>query len=186
MPLRVREQFKETHVIDLPEYDYTSAGWYFITICAHNRECVFGDVVDGKMILNDYGKIIEEEWLRTSKIRPNVDLDKYIIMPNHIHGIITVVDRRGTLQRAPTTTREQFGKPISNSIPTIIRLFKSTTTKQINEIRQTSGKELWQRNYYEHIIRDERELNKVREYIMYNPLKWEEDKENPKNIQVVG
>jgi len=101
------------------------------------------------MVLNQFGE----------DIRKNLMLDEFIAMPNHMHGIIIIVDGRGTLQRAPTF--EQFGKPVSNSIPTIIRLFKSTTTKQINELSKTPGIPLWQRNYYEHIIRNENELNKI-------------------------
>ena len=87
------------------------------------------------------------------------------------------------MQRAPT--KEQFGKPVSNSIPTIVRLFKSTATKQINEIRNTPGFPVWQRNYYEHIIRNEDELNRIREYIINNPLQWPEDENNPANISKV-
>ncbi len=159
--------------IRLRHYDYSSVGAYFITICAYNRECWFGEIVNGKMRLNEYGAIIHEEWIKTGQIRCNITLDEWIIMPNHVHGII-IINCRGTLQRAPT--KEQFGKPISNSIPTIIRLFKSTTTKQINQIRKTPGIPVWQRNFYEHIIRDENSINEIREYIRYNPMRWEEDK----------
>jgi len=150
---------------------------YFVTIVTHQRQCLFGAIVDGAMRLNEFGEIVCDEWLKTEIIRPRVQLDVFVIMPNHIHGIIIVNDVdgccRGTLQRAPTI--EQFGKPTSDSIPTIIRLFKSATTKRINEYRNTPAVSVWQRNYYEHIIRNEIELNEIREYILYNPLNWETD-----------
>lgn len=163
--------------IRLKGYDYSKAGWYFVTICTHNREPLLGNVVDGDMVLNELGKIVTSEWLITGKIRTNIDLDKFVVMPNHIHGIIVIVNdelRRGTKHRAPTM--ERFGKPTSNTIPTVIRGFKSAVTKKINIIRQSSGTPVWQHNYYEHIIRNEPELNRIRQYIMENPLKWQGDK----------
>jgi len=163
--------------IRLKEYNYCQPGAYFVTVCAHHQECAFGDVIDGNMHLNECGQLVGREWLKTFDIRKNLLLDQYIVMPNHFHGIIVMTAGRGTLQRAPAL--EQFGKPVSNSLPTIIRLFKSTTTKQINEWRKTPGMCLWQRNYYEHIIRNEDELNRVREYVANNPLQWEFDTENP-------
>ncbi len=160
--------------IRLNDYDYSQAGAYFLTICTWNREHLFGEIDSGNMSLNEYGEIVKQEWLRTGIIRANVRTDYFIIMLNHFHGILMVSDdRRGTLQRAPTP--EQFGKPVSNSIPTIVRLFKSTTTKQINQTRNSLGRAVWQRNYYEHIVRSEPELNKIREYIVNNPLNWETD-----------
>jgi REP element-mobilizing transposase RayT len=98
-------------------------------------------------------------------------LDVFIVMPNHVHGIVIIVNNgRGTARRAPTM--EQFGKPVAN-------LFKPAVTKRINEIRATTGTPVWQRNYYEHIIRKEESLNRIREYTLTNPLRWHLDKENP-------
>lgn len=169
--------------IRLIKYDYSQAGGYFITICTHNCKNIFGKVVDGVMISNEYGNIVESEWIKTAKIRRNVLLDEYVIMPNHMHVIIMIIDDgRGTLQRAPTV--EQFGKPVSNSIPTIIRLFKSTTTKQVNQIRNTPTFPVWQRNYYEHVIRNEEKLYKIRQYIQNNPLSWHLDRENPERVGI--
>ncbi len=166
--------------IRLKGYDYSQAGAYFVTICTQNRACLFGEVVDGQMRVNELGEIVREEWLRTGQIRPNVELDAFVVMPNHIHGIIVLrgYDRRGTLQRAPTTV-ERFGKPTSNTIPTIVRLFKSATTKRINHLRGTPGARVWQRNYYERIIRNDDELRRIREYIANNPLQWALDRDNP-------
>jgi len=156
--------------IRLKNYDYASSGAYFVTIVTHGRQCLFGAIVDGQMRLNEFGEIVCDEWLKTEIIRPRVQLDVFVIMPNHIHGIIIVNDVdgccRGTLQRAPTI--EQFGKPTSDSIPTIIRLFKSATTKRINEYRNTPAVSVWQRNYYEHIIRNETEWQRIRQYIANN------------------
>jgi REP element-mobilizing transposase RayT len=175
--------------IRLKNYDYASPGAYFVTIVTHRRQCLFGNVMDGQMRLNEFGEIVRDEWLKTETIRPRVQLDEYVIMPNHVHGIIIINDdnRRGTLQRAPTImqrvptimqrtpTIEQFGKPTSDSIPTIIRLLKSATTKRINEYRNTPAVPVWQRNYYEHIIRNETELQQIRQYIANNPINWEND-----------
>ncbi len=182
--------------IRLPGYDYSRPGAYFITIVTHNRQCLFGNIVDGKMILNEYGELAQNEWLKTGVIRPNIVIDAFVVMPNHLHGILIIMDNgcgfggiggRGTLQRASTT--EQFGKPTKNSIPTIVRLFKSTTTKQINQLRvetrcnvsphvSTPIQPLWQHNYYEHIIRNDTELTRIRQYIINNPKRWEKDNLN--------
>ena len=136
--------------VRLPGYDYSQPGAYYITIVAYNRECLFGNVVDGKMMLNEFGELVKNEWLKTGVIRPNIDVDSFIVMPNHLHGILIITDndnqRRDASQRVSTRMNEQFGKPTHNSIPTIVRLFKSTTTKQINQIRQTPMQPLWQRN----------------------------------------
>ena len=169
--------------IRLPGYDYSQPGAYFITIVTHNRQCLFGNIVDGKMILNEYGELVKNEWLKTGVIRPNIIIDAFVVMPNHLHGILIITDNYdcgGTLQRASTTkTTEQFGKPTKNSIPTIVRLFKSTTTKQINQLRvSTPMQPLWQRNYFEHVIRDDNELTRIHQYIINNPNRWEEDNLN--------
>ena len=179
--------------IRLRGYDYAQAGAYFVTIVTRGRECLFGRVADGQMRLNDAGRIAQDEWLRSAVIRPRVTLDAFVVMPNHIHGIIVLSDDgRGTLQRAPTDgaltdggppdrspTVERFGKPTSDSIPTIVRLFKSATTKRINEVRATPGVPVWQRNYYEHIVRDCGSMNRIRRYIVDNPAQWVHDDENP-------
>ena len=184
--------------IRLKGYDYTQPGAYFITLCTQHRACLFGEVVDGRMVLNDAGRIVREEWFRTANLRPYVVLhdDEFVVMPNHVHGIIWIVDegdeagphvvgsRRRVVgsrrRRDPTTTTtEQFGKPVPGSIPTIVRAFKSAVTRRINEYRGTPGMPVWQRNYYEHIIRDERSLHRIRRYIADNPARWARDRNNP-------
>lgn len=165
--------------IRLQGYDYTQPGKYFITICTQGHVCLFGDVVNGEMRLNGCGRIARDEWLKTADLRQRVQLDAFIVMPNHIHGIIVLTDdgRRETLFRTPTT--EQFGKPTSDSIPTIVRLFKSSVTTRINKLLGTPGTSVWQRNYYEHIVRDDGSLNRIRQYIENNPARWSTDRNNP-------
>ena len=167
--------------IRLPGYDYAAAGAYFITICTQGRECLFGRVVDGEMRVNALGEIVRAEWEITKRLRAEIELGPYAVMPNHFHAIIWMIDdpRRGTARRAPTAHRapavEQFGKPVAGSIPTIVRAFKSAVTRQINLVRQTPGAAVWQRNYYEHIIRDEPSYEKIAAYILNNPRQWEAD-----------
>jgi REP element-mobilizing transposase RayT len=169
------------HSVRLSDYDYSQAGAYFVTICTHNKESIFGDVVNGEMQLNEYGRLVEAEWIKTADIRDNIELDTFVIMPNHFHGILTIVVDYcgGTVQRAPKL--ERFGKPTSGSLPTIVRYFKSAVTRRINELRGTPYVPIWQRNYYEHVIRNENDLDEIREYIVNNPAKWDLDSENPNN-----
>jgi REP element-mobilizing transposase RayT len=166
--------------VRLQGYDYSRAGAYFITICTRNRTCLFGAINYEKMVLNDAGQIVVDEWMKTAEIRRQIKIDEFVVMPNHFHGIVWVRDAngRGTARRAPTTM-EQFGKPVSGSIPTIVRSFKSAVTKRINELRRTPGAKLWQRGFYEHIIRNEPELNRIRQYIMDNTIKWSLDGNYP-------
>jgi putative transposase len=181
--------------IRLPGYDYSRSGGYFVTICTHNRDYLFGEIKNGEMRLHEFGEIVAMEWAQTPSIRPRIALDVFCVMPNHFHGIIVIKNElcdmgvfscRGTLQRAPTVQfppkMEHFGKPTSDTIPTIVRLFKSSTTKRINTKRETSGSPVWQRNYYEHVIRDDDELNRIREYVGANPANWDRDEENPERI----
>jgi REP element-mobilizing transposase RayT len=163
--------------IRLPVYDYTSSGAYFITICTHNRQNLFGEIVDGEMILNEYGEIVRDEWLNTGNIRSNIIIDEFVVMPNHVHGILIIGDNRwGVWPYAPTNNGQiQSFKSPSKTIGSIVCGFKSTITKKINQIRNTPTNPIWQRNYYEHIIRNDDELNHIREYIINNPLQWELD-----------
>jgi putative transposase len=149
--------------IRLGGYDYSQAGAYFITICTHDRSSIFGEIIDGEMINNDLGNIVRSRWGKLSKHYQNVELDASIVMPNHLHGIIVL---HGTLP--------EFAMPISE----IIRGFKTFSARQINKIRDRKGIPVWQRNYYERIIRTENELNNVRNYIINNPVNWDTDTNN--------
>jgi putative transposase len=127
------------------------------------------------MILNKFGKIADECWRAIPEHFPYLQLGAYVIMPNHVHGIIVIRDGRGTIYRAPTI--EQFGKPTMGSLPTIVRTYKAAVTRRIG--RELSATGIWQRNYYEHIIRDETDLQKKTDYIEANPMLWNDDDENP-------
>jgi putative transposase len=169
--------------IRLPGYDYTLPGAYFITICTNEKRCLFGEVIEGDMRLNAYGQIVQEEWLKTGTLRPNIELDVFSIMPNHVHGIIVLHDNRRVIARYDSTEHRPsyLGHLPPSSLPSITRAFKSAVTRRINEIRNILGLAIWQRGYYEHIIRNEVDLNATREYIQNNPGKWADDEENPGN-----
>jgi len=160
--------------IRLKEFDYSNPWWYYVTICTHTRNNLFGKVINAQMRLNEFGNIVEEEWLKTKVIRKNVDLDYYVVMPNHFHGIL-IINSRDTARCVPTNENRKFGEMIPGSLPVIIRSFKSAVTKRINELRKKTDSTVWQKNYYEHIIRNEKDLFFTRRYIELNPLKWELD-----------
>ena len=167
--------------IRLHGYDYTQAGAYFVTVTTRDKQCLFGDVVEEEIRLSEFGKVVWKSWHEIPEHLSGVRMDEFVVMPNHVHGILLIPDnRRGTACRAPTP--ERFGRPVSGSLPTIVRSFKSVSTKRINRIRSTPGTPVWQRNYYERVIRSEAELDRVRQYIVYNPAKWPEDAENPQTV----
>ena len=176
--MEINPEKRRRRSIRLPDYDYAQPGGYFVTICTHERAFLFGVVVDGEMRLGPVGTIVEECWLAIPDHFPSVALDEFTIMPNHIHGIL-FMSSGGTACRAPTV--ERFGEPRSGSLPTVMRSFKSAVTSRINQMRSTPGLPVWQRNYYDQVIRDENSLHRIREYIVGNSAKWEEDPENPNN-----
>ena len=136
---------------------------------------MFGNVVNGAMVLNATGQVVADEWLKSADIRNEIELDEFVVMPNHLHAVVFIVaDRRGDRPVAPTKPG-----PRPQSIASLMAGFKSAATKRVNAMRQTPGLKLWQRNYYEHVIRNENGLNRIREYIVNNPLQWELDPENP-------
>ncbi len=158
--------------IRLKEFDYSQPGAYFITVCTNGRQCMFGDIVDEEMILNDAGAIVRKVWEEIPRRFSAAKLGEFVIMPNHLHGIIVIV---GAVLAPPT-------EGAASSAPTlaeIIRAFKSLSGRQVNRLLSRKGKSLWQRNYYEHVIRNETELDRVRRYIVENPIKWDIDPENP-------
>ena len=247
--------------IRLRGYDYSQAGAYYVTIVSSSREYLFGEVVEDRMVLNRFGQIAKTQWERLPRRFRHVELGEFVVMPNHIHGIIYIVDGRDTpdhgggivdgrgsghvgallmvgarrtmmgallmvgtrrimmgallmvgarrtmmgallmvgarredfgiigletLRRAPTgdlSTRhaptEQFGKPIPGSLPTIIRSYKSAVALRVNLSRQTRDTPVWQRNYYEHIIRNQADYERIAGYILDNPINWNQDEENP-------
>ena len=163
-------------------YDYSRAGVYAITICTYNRECLFGDVVDGKMFLNDFDRIVLDEWNRIDLVHERIHLDVRVIMPNHFHGIIVLKQRKGAIRELPLPGDPRQRRRMT--IPKLIGRFKMVTTKKVNDLRRTPGLKLWQRNYYERIVRDQREWNRLRQYIIHNPERWDTDAENPERIDI--
>jgi putative transposase len=177
---------KHRRSLRLRDYDYSQAGAYFITICTNNRECIFGEVINSEVRLFPFGKIIQMEWANTPKRFPNVQLDVFVIMPNHLHGIIIINNveiRRGNPCGYPINNSNRYPKERAGTSPAptlgkIIGAFKSLCIHGFMA-RSLNIVKLWQRNYYEHVIRNEKELNRIRDYIQNNPLRWEFDRENP-------
>lgn len=180
-------------------WNYGWKGFYYVTICTEGRECYFGDILDGKMIFSEIGKIAETEWLKSPEIRPdmNLTLDEYIIMPNHIHGIIkigrnvfnkfnddhAIHGSRDAMHGVSTSgTRNpsdhNMPGPQRKNLSSIMRGFKSSVTK---DARQINPDFAWQDRFHDHLIRDEETLNKIRHYIKTNPKNWNKDRFNPKN-----
>jgi REP element-mobilizing transposase RayT len=226
--------------IRLDGYDYASAGAYFVTICTQDRACVFGDVVDGEMRANACGRIVQDELARTPMVRPEMQIDACVVMPNHVHVVVRIVGaygntpvqgangdtpnagargdnrayidtpvrgangdapaRGGRNDRAHIDTGAYIDTPLqgasgntpppgapafrspSHTIGAMVRGFKSATTARINTLRGTPGTAVWQRNYYEQIIRDEDSLNRVRAYVSANPARWLTDRDNQNPI----
>jgi len=185
--------------IRLKEWDYTEPGAYFVTICTHRRAHLFGRVVDGVMELNEFGEIVRDAWFDLPNHYHHVELDAFVIMPNHVHGIIALtVDLPANfansvgagLRPAPTASTEPgpaHTEPTSSPLKRhplseIVRAFKSFSARRINVLRETPGARVWQRNYWEHIIRNKRALDAIRRYIVYNPARWAWDRYNPDAI----
>ncbi|MDJ1179806.1 transposase [Roseofilum sp. BLCC_M91] len=191
----------------LQGYDYTRSGAYFVTICVKDRVCLFGEIIDGQMHLNPYGEIVQAVWDGLADHYDHLGLDVFVIMPNHIHAIIVLHDDVGAglivgagFKPAPTTDPDVKPAPTGtpteqptktkraskrHGLPEIVRAFKTFSARRINELRQNPGVPVWQRNYYEHIIRNEESLESIRRYIVENPMRWSEDRENPNN-PIVG
>jgi putative transposase len=175
--------------IRLKDYDYTQPGAYSVNLCTQGRVCLFGKVVPGafstdttRMILNDAGHLIQDCWHDLPRHYLHVELDAFVVMPNHAHGIIVLSDDdlpvgaglRPALNPAPASDIT----PMRAGLPEIIRALKSFSARQINAMRNTPGAAIWQRDYYEHIIRNETELQAIREYIINNPTGWDRDPDN--------
>jgi REP element-mobilizing transposase RayT len=175
--------------IRLQEYDYTQAGGYYITVVTFQREHLFGEIQNAQIQLSNFGLVAKGQWEKLPKRFPNIELGAFVVMPNHIHGIIRILDREcwGTAEDSKSSNdelsrrapMEQFGKPVKGSIPTIIRSYKSAVALRINLMRGTNGVPVWQRNYYEHVIRNHEDWDRIQRYIESNPSMWAEDNENP-------
>lgn len=159
--------------IRLKEFDYSQPGSYFVTMVTHQRKCLFGEVVEGNVQLSEAGTIVSEMWRGLPERFPNVLADLFVVMPNHIHVVVDV----GAQFIAPGGVGEEDAMNRAPTLGQVIRTVKAAST---HRIRQSSDLAVvWQRNYYEHVIRDEQSLNRIRQYILDNPLRWEIDPENP-------
>lgn len=180
--------------IRLKGYDYSNVGAYFVTVVAFQRECLFGEIVDGEMKLNRFGEIVQKWWNEIPVHFSEVETWAFVIMPNHVHGIIVIIDRRGTVpvpnddqmrghrRGGVLSPRDTGGETPPLPQPTlgqIIAYFKYQSTKDMNTLGNGTITKFWQRNYYERIIRDEKEMENIWKYIRANPSTWTEDNENP-------
>jgi REP element-mobilizing transposase RayT len=195
--------------IRLPGYDYRSPGAYFVTVCVRQGDCLLGEVVDGQMQLSAWGQVADRQWRRIPQHFSHVQLDEWVVMPNHVHGILIITGRVGVGRgeaSTPTPTSPSGQSPPTNlpvvsgfgrdasplqgtvalpngaaagSLGAIVGNWKSVTTRRINRMRHTPGVPFWQRNYWEHIIRTEDALHRIRAYIRSNPARWAEDQLHP-------
>lgn len=201
MPSKFDPRKHHRRSIRLKGYDYSEAGAYYVTIVAWHRECLFGEVVNGEMVLNDMGKIVKWEWMEIPKRLSFIVLGAFIVMPNHFHGILFFHETVGATRQGLTNTRSGnvslpnmtidgiVGSPLPRgpqpkSLGAIMSQFKSRVTKRLWKIPALKGTPIWQRNYYEHVIRNEKDLKNKTDYIKANPILWDEDNENPLNIKL--
>ena len=185
IPMTFNPEIHHRRSIRLPHYDYSRPGAYFVTVCTWNRDPLFGIIIDGEIQLNANGRFVQACWEAIPDHFAYVELDSFTIMPNHVHGILWMAHRShvGAQHAAPLRRPRNSDASMNvtpGSLGAILRSFKSAATRRINNIdRQTPRIPVWQRNYYERVIRDEAEMCRTREYIQNNPLNWETDEENP-------
>ena len=173
---RFNPDIHRRRTIRLKGYDYTRPGAYFVTVCSYHRECLFGRIMNGVMELNDAGRTVQSVWDELPVHYGNAQLDQFIIMPNHVHGIIVLTNDIVGAGLKPAPTRR-------HGLPEIVRAFKTFSSRRIGASRRLAGVPAWQRNYYEHIVRNENELFQIRRYIESNPAHWEDDENNPGNFR---
>ena len=175
--------YPERKTTRIPGYDYRNTGYYFITICTQNKQNLFGQIQNDKVQPSAQGKIVSQNWLDIPNHHSGITLDAFILMPNHLHGIIMIHSDRSALivpgQSSDVagyvpTGHASFISPKSGSLSAVIRSFKSACTKRINE-ESLHKNPIWQSRFYEHVIRDENDLHRIRMYIENNPLRWSED-----------
>ncbi|MFA5271010.1 MAG: transposase [Candidatus Omnitrophota bacterium] len=168
------DKYPERKPNRLREYDYSQSGYYYVTICVQNRRFIFGDISNNKMITSQYGDIAKNSWLDLPNHYKNIQLDVFVIMPNHIHGIIIINN--------PVGNRPACSVNKNNNLSVIVGSYKSTVTKQINRMNNVVFR--WQKSFHDHIIRTTDSLKNIREYIENNPINWNNDENNPVNYKV--
>ena len=160
----------------LADYDYRTPGVYFVTVVTRGRACLFGRITEEGLVLNDLGRVVEDVWTRLPNHYPHLELDAFVVMPNHFHGLVFLKPAAPVvgegLKPSPTANRR-------HGLPEIVRAFKTFSARRINALRGTPGRRLWQRSYHDRIVRDEADLGRLREYIAANPMRWHLDRENP-------
>ncbi len=166
-------------------YDYADKGWYYVTVTTFNKQHLFGEIVDGEMVLNEIGQMAKEEWLKSSEIRKEIQLDDFIIMPNHIHGIVMIAQKQEDIKHiesinklAKQRTEKKKFLPPKQFLEAFISGFKSSTTSLINEMKNNNQKARWQRPYDVHNIHDKKDYERIKQYIADNPKNWDRDIEN--------
>jgi putative transposase len=164
--------------IRLKGYDYSADGAYFITICVRDLECLLGEIHDGQMILNEYGAIVRDVWEDLPERVSDIDIDEYVVMPNHFHAIVLI-------NKSPQSTEIYKDLDVDDSkarrkmiLPKVVGRFKMLAAKAINQSREIEGS-FWQHNYYERVIRSEEDCQIIRQYIINNPRQWEMDEHHP-------
>ena len=182
--------------IRLRKYDYSGPGAYFVTICAFNKECIFGQLVGQQMQENGCGRVVREQWFDSARRRKEIELDAFVVMPNHLHGIVWILGPRGEhvmmnsgfalpldrmLKAAPRPKRSIPAKR-PHSLGAWVAGFKSAITSRVRVIWNNPDAPVWQDNYFERILRDEEELNRIREYVLSNPLRWGADRYNAARV----
>ncbi|HLD08408.1 MAG TPA: transposase [Candidatus Peribacterales bacterium] len=173
-------------------WDYADYGWYFITICVQNHECVLGKIVDGVIQPTPAGRIVEQELLRTIRRRPEAELDMWCIMPNHLHLILVVDNLIKQRKQSPVSSTstvpyeepEPVAKLEARSLGSVINRFKNNATKRIRKSILPAFE--WQERFHDHVIRNEKELQSIREYILQNPGAWEEDEYHPRHSMAIN
>lgn len=158
-------------------YDYASGGTYFVTICTHNREHLFGAVVDKIVRLNAWGRIAAQEWERTATLRSDVFIETFVIMPNHTHALVVIDSDHGLMRREAGVMQQTpaFSRPDPDALGAIVGAYKAGVTRAINWLREERSP-IWQRNFHDHIVRNEDDFHRIYEYIEANPSRWHEDR----------
>jgi putative transposase len=198
------------HTTRIKGFDYAAPGWYYATICTEERRCIFGEVRDASVILSEIGRRTAACWQAIPVHFPRVTLDAWILMPNHLHSILVIGPQDiavvGAQHAAPSSSAPPPSRPAPllnqaaflkrkpaqrlevkpGSLGAILRSFKGACTGEMNRLRGYRGPSIWQRNYHEHVIRNEDELNRIRQYIHHNPHQWQTDPENPNSEAMLG
>jgi putative transposase len=179
-------QTRQRRSIRLQAWDYSWPWWYYVTIVVNDGRTIFGKVVNDEVRLSRFGQVVQEKWLAIPKRYKNVELDNYVVMPNHFHGIVIISDNpveaihESPLRRDINPSHEEYIKRRRRmTLSKIVGWFKMNSAKQINLEQQTSGRAVWQRGFYDHIIRNDADLHRIRTYMANNPLQWAIDEENP-------